>query len=252
MGEIHTENNRCRCQGSCPSPSPYPLTQFHQLTSFHKSRTRGVVFLAWGSPAAKRIAKVDRNRHKVLQSVHPSPLSAHRGFFECGHFKKANEWLEQRYTVDGVIDWNLGGKFTPISKGPVSKPTEDNPERDEDMPLVNGAAAAATAASTTNGKEEEGLTSSPGSVKLNAADTNNAAANGGGGVEDEDDDAIAALNEIAAHADAEKETATAAAAEMQNGQEPGSGGAEGQEADELPVVAAEDVDSNTSGQQGEK
>ena len=45
-----------------------------------KQRTRGVVFLAWGSPAAKRVAKVDRARHCVLQSVHPSPLSAARGF----------------------------------------------------------------------------------------------------------------------------------------------------------------------------
>ena len=43
-------------------------------------RPRGVVFLAWGSPAQKRVAKVDRRKHLVLQSVHPSPLSASRGF----------------------------------------------------------------------------------------------------------------------------------------------------------------------------
>ncbi len=43
-------------------------------------RTRGVVFLAWGTPAGKRVSKVDRKRHLVLQSVHPSPLSAQRGF----------------------------------------------------------------------------------------------------------------------------------------------------------------------------
>ncbi|KAK3175106.1 hypothetical protein OEA41_002352 [Lepraria neglecta] len=72
-----------------------------------KKRTNGVVFLAWGSPAAKRVAKVDRVRHCVLQSVHPSPLSAARGFFDCGHFKKTNEWLKQRYGNDGDIDWNL-------------------------------------------------------------------------------------------------------------------------------------------------
>ena len=43
-------------------------------------RTRGVVFLAWGAPAGKRVAGIDRKKHYVLQSVHPSPLSASRGF----------------------------------------------------------------------------------------------------------------------------------------------------------------------------
>ena len=45
-----------------------------------KTRMKGVVFLAWGSPAGKRVAKVDKQRHCILQSVHPSPLSAHKGF----------------------------------------------------------------------------------------------------------------------------------------------------------------------------
>ena len=70
-------------------------------------RTRGVVFLAWGSPAQKRCAKVNASRHLVLKAVHPSPLSAHKGFFDCGHFKKANEWLVERYGEDGAIDWDL-------------------------------------------------------------------------------------------------------------------------------------------------
>ncbi|KAK4923515.1 hypothetical protein LTR28_012496 [Elasticomyces elasticus] len=70
-------------------------------------RTRGVVFLAWGSPAAKRVTRVNASKHLVLKSVHPSPLSAARGFFDCGHFKKTNEWLKQRYGEDGQIDWNL-------------------------------------------------------------------------------------------------------------------------------------------------
>jgi uracil-DNA glycosylase len=43
-------------------------------------RTNGVVFLAWGNPAGLRVAKINRQKHCVLQSVHPSPLSAHRGF----------------------------------------------------------------------------------------------------------------------------------------------------------------------------
>ncbi|KAL3469453.1 uracil-DNA glycosylase-like protein [Aspergillus californicus] len=73
----------------------------------NRVRTRGVVFLAWGTPAGKRITSVNRERHCILQSVHPSPLSAHRGFFVNQHFKKCNEWLAERYGSDGVIDWSL-------------------------------------------------------------------------------------------------------------------------------------------------
>lgn len=90
-----------------------------------QKRTSGVVFLAWGSPAQKRCAGINGSKHYVLKSVHPSPLSAHKGFvsflsicsqesrfltqfqFDCGHFTKANEWLKERYGDDGVIDWNL-------------------------------------------------------------------------------------------------------------------------------------------------
>ncbi|KAI9803829.1 MAG: hypothetical protein M1825_001709 [Sarcosagium campestre] len=72
-----------------------------------KVRTNGVVFLAWGTPAAKKVAAVNKQRHCVLLSVHPSPLSAARGFFTCGHFKKTNEWLRERYGADSEIDWNL-------------------------------------------------------------------------------------------------------------------------------------------------
>lgn len=72
-----------------------------------KKRTKGVVFLAWGSPAQKRCAKIAGARHLVLKSVHPSPLSAHKGFLNCGHFRAANEWLESRYGADGAIDWGL-------------------------------------------------------------------------------------------------------------------------------------------------
>ncbi|CAK5269204.1 unnamed protein product [Mycena citricolor] len=66
---------------------------------------RGVVVLAWGSHAAKRVAKLDSSKHLILKSAHPSPRSADRGFFGNGHFKKANEWLEQRYGSSAGIDW---------------------------------------------------------------------------------------------------------------------------------------------------
>ncbi|KAF2278456.1 uracil-DNA glycosylase [Westerdykella ornata] len=72
-----------------------------------KVRTRGVVFLAWGKPAEQRVKGVDPERHSILKSVHPSPLSASRGWFDCGHFKKTNEWLVKRYGEGSEIDWNL-------------------------------------------------------------------------------------------------------------------------------------------------
>lgn len=66
------------------------------------------MFLAWGLPAGKRVAKVNKQKHCVLTSTHPSPLSANRGgWFDCGHFKKTNEWLKERHGDDAEIDWSL-------------------------------------------------------------------------------------------------------------------------------------------------
>lgn len=79
-------------------------------------RTGGVVFMAWGTPAGKRVQKIDKKRHLVLTSVHPSPLSAARGYFKCGHFRKANEWLLSRYGEEGEIDWSLESHDTPATK----------------------------------------------------------------------------------------------------------------------------------------
>lgn len=70
------------------------------------SREReGLVFLLWGSYAQKKGELIDRERHCVLKAPHPSPLSAHRGFFGCGHFGKANRWLQGRGLAP--IDWSL-------------------------------------------------------------------------------------------------------------------------------------------------
>ena len=52
-----------------------------------------LVFMLWGSYAQRKGALIDRTRHLVLETAHPSPLSAHRGFFGCGHFLKANSYL---------------------------------------------------------------------------------------------------------------------------------------------------------------
>ena len=53
-----------------------------------------LVFILWGSYAQRKGAFIDRNRHLVLQSAHPSPLSAYRGFFGNKHFSQANEYLK--------------------------------------------------------------------------------------------------------------------------------------------------------------
>ena len=53
-----------------------------------------IVFLLWGSPAIKKNSLIDENKHHILTAVHPSPLSAYRGFFGCKHFSKTNEILK--------------------------------------------------------------------------------------------------------------------------------------------------------------
>lgn len=72
----------------------------------HINREReGVVFLLWGSHAQKKGKLIDRERHCVLTAPHPSPLSAHRGFFGCGHFSRANQYLLQQGKIP--IDWAM-------------------------------------------------------------------------------------------------------------------------------------------------
>ncbi|GAW01980.1 uracil-DNA glycosylase [Lentinula edodes] len=66
---------------------------------------RGVVFLAWGAFAEKRVARLNKDKHLILKSSHPSPKSAHRGFLGNGHFKAANSWLEEKYGPEGPVDW---------------------------------------------------------------------------------------------------------------------------------------------------
>ena len=59
-------------------------------------KREGVVFMLWGANAWKKEALIDGKKHLILKSAHPSPLSAYRGFFGNGHFKKANEYLKEK------------------------------------------------------------------------------------------------------------------------------------------------------------
>ncbi|ODV91790.1 hypothetical protein CANCADRAFT_17222, partial [Tortispora caseinolytica NRRL Y-17796] len=72
----------------------------------------GVCFMAWGSPAGKRMDAIrprfgSTKNHLILKAVHPSPLSASRGFFECGHFRKCNDYLTKTHGAEAAIDWRL-------------------------------------------------------------------------------------------------------------------------------------------------
>jgi uracil-DNA glycosylase len=74
----------------------------HVIDAINRYR-EGVVFLLWGAHAQKKGQIIDRERHHVLSSAHPSPLSAHRGFFGCRHFSQANQFiLDQGHTP---INW---------------------------------------------------------------------------------------------------------------------------------------------------
>lgn len=68
-------------------------------------RRAGIVFMLWGRHAMAKRPLIDESRHLVLTAPHPSPFSAHSGFFGCRHFSRANAYLEAR--GDKPIDWQL-------------------------------------------------------------------------------------------------------------------------------------------------
>lgn len=66
---------------------------------------KNVVFILWGAYAQTKGSIVDGSKHLVLSSAHPSPFSANRGFFGCGHFSKTNHYLMQHGL--SAIDWQI-------------------------------------------------------------------------------------------------------------------------------------------------
>jgi uracil-DNA glycosylase len=90
----------------CPnSHSKYwkPFTK--ELISFISNNTSSIVFMLWGNNAKKNKELIDQNKHLILESNHPSPLSAYRGFFGCKHFSKCNDFLENKGKTG--INWKL-------------------------------------------------------------------------------------------------------------------------------------------------
>ena len=64
-----------------------------------------LVFLLWGAYANKKSDLIDHKKHLILSAAHPSPFSAHNGFFGCKHFSKTNEYLKS--TNQELINWSL-------------------------------------------------------------------------------------------------------------------------------------------------
>lgn len=76
-----------------------------RIVALLNERREGLVFLLWGSYAQRKGEIIDRHRHLVLESVHPSPLSASRGFFGNQHFSRANSYLSAN--GQAPIDWRV-------------------------------------------------------------------------------------------------------------------------------------------------
>ncbi|MBE7177176.1 MAG: uracil-DNA glycosylase [Mucilaginibacter polytrichastri] len=76
-------------------------TVIHTLSE----KRSGLIFLLWGRFAQAKAALIDTQKHFILRAAHPSPLSAHNGFFGSGHFSKANEILEREGKTP--IDWQI-------------------------------------------------------------------------------------------------------------------------------------------------
>ena len=76
-----------------------------RVIEFLNVREKPIVFLLWGSPARAKKKLITNPKHYILETVHPSPLSAYNGFFGCKHFSKTNEIL--RSMGSSPIDWSL-------------------------------------------------------------------------------------------------------------------------------------------------
>lgn len=76
-----------------------------RVISVLNDNKEGLVFLLWGAPAQRKGAAIDRTKHTVLTAPHPSPLSAHRGFFGCKHFSKTNQILRSAGLPE--IEWQI-------------------------------------------------------------------------------------------------------------------------------------------------
>lgn len=91
------------------SPMSHSKIGWHEFTNdvikTISDKKDHVVFILWGSFAKSKQELIDKNKHLVLTAPHPSPLSAHNGFFGSRHFSKTNQWLQSKGLKP--IDWSL-------------------------------------------------------------------------------------------------------------------------------------------------
>lgn len=93
-------------EGKANSHAKYGWHRFTDaIISAVNEHTSGTVFLLWGSHAQRKGEHIDSQKHHVLSAPHPSPLSAHRGFFGCGHLSQTNKLLVAQ--GDTPINWQL-------------------------------------------------------------------------------------------------------------------------------------------------
>ncbi|TGE85455.1 uracil-DNA glycosylase [Pseudoalteromonas sp. KS88] len=93
-------------QGQAHSHKHLGWEQFtDNVINYINAHTNDVVFILWGAHAQKKGKGIDATKHFVLNGPHPSPLSAHRGFFGCQHFSKANKLLKQQGKA--TINWQV-------------------------------------------------------------------------------------------------------------------------------------------------
>lgn len=93
-------------QGKAHSHSKIGWEQFtDNVIEALNQHGQGLIFMLWGSHAHKKGAHIDNQKHYVLKTTHPSPLSAHRGFLGCGHFIQCNQLLEQQGL--SPINWQV-------------------------------------------------------------------------------------------------------------------------------------------------
>ena len=76
-----------------------------QILAAISEKQEAVVFLLWGAAAQQKAKLLDAQKHLLLKAVHPSPLSAYRGFFGCKHFSQANAYLSSKGKAG--IDWSI-------------------------------------------------------------------------------------------------------------------------------------------------
>jgi uracil-DNA glycosylase len=80
------------------------------------AREKPVAFILWGNHAQEKGARIDEQKHLVLRAPHPSPLSAHRGFFGSRPFSRVNAWL--RYQGQAEIDWRIPDDPVVVGRSP--------------------------------------------------------------------------------------------------------------------------------------